>query len=324
MTKKRTLFLSKLLCIMLTLVLAGVVFAGCGPVEESSAVNKGDIIFGGDRPDYDDIFDYNSGYASQKPVNPDRTLTLSADAGVTFADGSKAVDIKAGGEMPAVVNNNQGVDIAGWYNVNKTSEFWKHVPVLRDKHEVVATKNGVPVLSFAMPKSDTTIAPFFVEEGKRPLIAASSHYENVSTGVSYLRAGTRLFDTDIGKQIGAEIHYSGPVSTGTTTGRFKFLTACARDNLPEEQGLITAGTHTFYFWFTNLGQETLKFQAYQISKDAVLITGANTDVITLEPGESAKASITVEVIQNNNAMTLIYLRQAQTDAKLGIVMSKNA
>lgn len=322
MTLKNKSFWSKLLCLTLTLVLAGIVFAGCISEEEPPVQHKGNIIFGGERPDYDELFDYNSGYVPPEPVNLDRTLKLLAGSKVTFADGSKAAQIKAGSNLPVVVSTYQGVDIAGWYNVDKTSDYWRNIAVLRDKHPTVATQNGVAVPAFVMPKSDLTIAPFFVEQGKRPLIAASSHYDNVSTGVTYLRAGTRLFETDIGMQIGTEINYDGPESTGNN-GRFRFLTSCASVNSVGEPGLILAGSHTFYFWFKNLGEETLKFQAYQVSSGTTLIDGANTDVITLTPGQSIKASITVELAQNHNVMTFIYLRQAQTNAKLGIVMSKN-
>lgn len=298
--------------------------AACKPDSGTIIGGDGNVIHGGERPDYDKMFDYNSGYVPQKPVDLNKTLTLSADAGVTFAGGSKTAQILAGSSMPAVINNNQGTDIAGWYNVDNISSFWKQVPVLRDKHPIVSTQNGTPVPDFIMPQENLTIAPFLVEAGRQPLITASSHFDNVSTGVTYLRAGTRLFQTDIGMQIGAEINYSGPASTAESNGRFRFLTSCAAVDQIGEPGLITAGTHTFYFWFTNLGEETLKFQAYQVSTGTTIISAAKTDEITLTPGQSAKASITLDLTQNRNAMTIIYLRQAQTGAKLGIVMSKNA
>lgn len=323
MTLKNMPFLKKLLFIALTLVFAGFVFAGCHIEEKPPVEHKGNIIFGGERPDYDEIFDFKSGYVAPETVNLDRTLTFAANSAVTFADGSKTVQIKAGSNMPAVVNSKQGFDIVGWYNADKITTFWKNVAVLRDKHPTVNTQNGVEVPAFAMPKSDVTIAPIYVEAGRRALIAASSHYDNVSTGVSYLRAGTRLFETDVGFQLGAEIHYSGPASTGID-GRFRILTSCGAVNSIGEPGLVLAGTHTFYFWFTNLGDEAIKFQAYQVSSGTILIAGANTDEISLAPGQSTKASITVDLAQNHNVMTFIYLRQAQTAAKLGIVMSKNA
>lgn len=240
------------------------------------------------------------------------TLTLDNDADVTFADGSKAIEITVGSDMPAFINNNPDTDIAGWYDINDTNIFWKQTPyVLRDS----VFGSSSPVSVFTMPGRNLSIAPFYVEEGMRSLIPASQTIDN--NNASAARAGTKFFETDIGTQIGAEINYSG-----TSGNRFRLVSSCGASS--SATGAIAAGKHSFFFWFTNLGGEEIKFQTYQVSTNRDLIDGANTDVITLAPGESCSASIdNVTLAANANALTLIYLRQTQANAKLGIVISKN-
>ncbi|NLC16464.1 MAG: hypothetical protein GX756_01090 [Clostridiales bacterium] len=245
------------------------------------------------------------------------TLSLAEDCGVTFEDGITSIQLVAGESLPNFINQT-GKTIAGWYNVDNTSQFWKKTPYdVYDKHPNINNQNGVKVSDFAMPKGDTTIAPFFIEDDVQLLIPASSQTSNASTGVSHSRK-TIIFETDLGMQLGAEVSYAGPQD-----GYFRLTTICGSSDT-DQMAIAAGGTYTFNFYFKNLGNETLKFTAYQVQGGTTMDeTSKNTGLITLEPGESIRTSMTITLAnKNKNALTVIKLEQAQTNAKLGVVMTK--
>lgn len=262
-----------------------------------------------------------------EPDNPavitTSTLSLSEDSGMTFAGGSTSVKLNENDALPKVnyTITDPNIELAGWYNVDNPAQIWSELSYeLRD----VAAK-GVAVEKFAMPSRNTTIAPFFANKTTRQLIAGSrSGIDYNGTGTTVTRTTTTI-TTAIGKQVGTEFTIKSPAYDGTGSpalGTFRFVTSCAES--ATASGALKAGTHTFNFTFVNLGEETIKFSAHQVVSYANVIEGVESGVIELKSGESWSGSMTVTLTgANNNALTIIRLLQAQTNAKLGVVMTKN-
>ena len=255
-------------------------------------------------------------------------LTIGGED-VSFEGGGSIAYVGDGMPLPSVVNNKTDADIAGWYNVDEPGSFWRHAEtMLRDKNPSGTT--GKEVTRFAMPGQNTTIAPFFVAKGQRPLIPASGNgIDNASKDMAVKRE-TKLFETEIGTQLGAELSFAGSKYDGpavgnagsATTGRFRVVSSAAEKNTLT--GALKAGDHTFDFWFKNTGEETVEFTAYQVISMSNLLAGKNTGAITLAPGETWTGSITVTLAgANNNAMTFITLGRDQAAAKLAMVLSKS-
>lgn len=244
---------------------------------------------------------------------------------VSFEGDTKLAYVGSTMPLPTVTNKKTDTDIAGWYDVEDPTYFWRHSDtMLRDKG---SGTTGQEVPKFAMPDKHTTIAPIFVEKGMRPLIPASGNGIDNATADMTVTRTTKLFETNLGMQFGAELSYSGNKYEGPTvgsaasaTGRFRVVSSASEKS--SQSGALLAGDHTFNFLFKNTGEETVKFTAYQVTSTTTLISGKNTGEITLAPGEVWTGSITVTLPgANNNAMTVITLGQNQTSAKLAMVLS---
>lgn len=257
------------------------------------------------------------------------TLTLAPGFGLTFEDGTTEKEVLENDPLPVIKGGkaSEGYVIGGWYNFLRPNQFWNATPYeLRDKG---TGTTGVSVSPFKMPIRRTTIAPFYTKADLRPLIAASGNGIDNAGADCIAKRSTVMFDTDIGKQLGAVIDFSTPAfdgtpATGSKKGMFRLSTNCAQESKPASPGVLPAGTHRFYFTFINMGEQDLKFIAHQVISMTNLIPGADTGEITLKPGESWTGSIEVTLTAiNNNALTIIKVLEDVTDAKLGILMWKS-
>lgn len=267
------------------------------------------------------LTDKISGYTNLRMPSSGATLKaiLAEDLKVTVQsyDGIEytcKTDYKSGQtiELPTVTSNTTGKDLVGWFDVETQTE-------------VTAT---------TVIEKDMTIAPYFVEAGKKLLFPCKgSDHGTIPDYYGYYDEGNEYHDyTDQdGKLIETDTIFSTATDfTGNTRSvvissqttfkandAFRFKTAPA---IPLEDSEFTIN-----YKFVNLSDSQISFDLYQINSKQ-LITG-NTAVkagtVTIKGNGSAEISVEI-TFKNSNLLTMVVFNDTAEGLSLKVEMTQTA
>ena len=245
-------------------------------------------IYENTRPDYGEIFDYDSEYVPSDPpdVNKDITLTLDSRSPVKFKNGSNTLVKK-----PTEYLTEDDFDLDGITGGRKLAG------IANVTEEGIGS--GVPLESYTVPFENATILPYFsAAEGFTSIdIASGSYNHNINTdglGWSGITAERTTITrnvvvpggSDNYPAIGATIDISGTVDAGDA---FRIDNDAADVNVNDEEN-ETFAVYEFNYNFYNFGESDLHLEYYQISNSSEYKNGSTDyenhyriDVI-LKPG----------------------------------------
>lgn len=222
-------------------------------------------------------------------------VTLKENSGVTFEGGALSAELSVGDTLPQIIDDTER-GVGGWYNVDDESETW--------------TADG-----FRMLDKNIAIAPYFAPVGDS--LTFGTTIDSKSNGGNGERTAANVF-------INGEMN--GAIFTFTSTTAGSTSTSGSRVRIRASSQVYLNTSYTFWYSFENKGEVPISFYAHQITNSTNIVTGANTGLIALNPGDAKRVSITVTFTSgdnpNSNALLLFYFQSIFADAKLGIAVSK--
>ena len=248
------------------------------------------------RPNYEDIFDYDSDYEPEPLPDQDAEFVLSfrEDSPVRFADGSLQKSIK--------VNSSVTIEDFDLSQVTEGKTLGGFAVVGADG----SIGQPIDIESFAMPRENTTIVPYFVMEGYTHLTysSGSSNHAFNSDGVpgGFTSSGASI---EHGLLVEGEGGYYYDGSVITKTNRVDEAVAFRTDT--NASGIISqGGIYEVYVTYSNLGDTAIHLNAYQINASSEYKNGNyayesryRVD-IDLEPGESMEVAAQYNFANSNN------------------------
>ncbi len=277
------------------------------------------------RPNFDDMFDYGSGYKPTTPVDPNTKFTVSiAGAGpVSFTDGSKVKEFSAGETL-----TKSNFDLS---KLGDARAFKGFVLVNEDG----STGSAVDLDSSIRVMQNLTVAPYFdVESGFTAMSLGSGKNTKYNTdqvpgdftahteeeGVVSIKSNQVVQGGENGYgELGTLIKDSKLIRAGSAI-RFdtKYDSALTADTVVE-----------FAYNFENKGKDPIHVSVYNISASAEYKKASGYYAyesryridVDLEPGESMSAKAQYLLGANGNALTyIVYDRDANT-TELGVSLS---
>ncbi len=281
-------------------------------------------IYENTRPDYGEIFDYDSEYVPSDPpdVNKDITLTLDSRSPVKFKNGSNTLVKK-----PTEYLTEDDFDLDGITGGRKLAG------IANVTEEGIGS--GVALESYTVPFENATILPYFsAAEGFTSIdIASGSYNHNINTdglGWSGITAERTTITrnvvvpggSDNYPAIGATIDISGTVDAGDA---FRIDNDAADVNVNDEEN-ETFAVYEFNYNFYNFGESDLHLEYYQISNSSEYKNGSTDyenhyriDVI-LKPGEGFSTMGQYKLKDNNNFLTYVVVDRTVEDFNLGLAI----
>lgn len=269
------------------------------------------------RPDYGSIFDYDSDYEPMLP--PDEnikvTITIDSSSPVKFKDGSKTLLAKPGDKLTIEdFDLNDVVDgrtLMGLASLNNDGTI----------------KNVLNLDSFAVPRTDITIIPFFSSlEGYTDLdIGSGWNYGFNPDGVpgSFVENGTIKYEHDALINAGDGYFEKGAIFRETSP-----IDIGSGLRLDTKSSLITeTAVYEFIFNFENKGTEDIHLDGYQISSSSEYKNSSKEYEnryrmdIDLAPGECKTYVAQYQLGKNGNALTYFVADRSMDSMVLGVSMS---
>ena len=230
--------------------------------------------------------------ATLKAVLPEGVTVSYQTANGVSADGVKTL-YQTGEtlELPALAERTtDGRAHLGWYDV----------------------ATGKTLTAETVVMGEMTVAPYFEAKANAltPLSGALSgdaYGPDRMTG--FVNGDFSKETAVIGGELGIILH-TDVVSKAANAFRFKTSMA-----------VVNNITYTFNYVFTNLGEETLGFNVYQVVT-GMETSGMPTEEVVLGVGESKNVSLTIKFeTTNTNALTYFVLNTANNGFDLGVSMS---
>lgn len=294
------------------------------PAEGQYTVPAGEVLRGWRLVSGDSVYDLSNeitGYQNPRvPSSPAKLIAVYAEDATVTVDTPEGLTVSAKtayktGEkfvLPEVTANTTGKTIAGWYDV----------------------ENNVEVTANTVIEKNITVAPYLVIEGGAvlsPCIGADNgtlpdyygYYDDVNEYHPYTDAdGDKL---DLSTIFGKTNYYSdytkGIVLNSQTAFKvndaFRYKTAAS----PKLDG---KKTYTITIKFTNLAENAVSFDVYQINSKQVITgnTAVKAGTVSLTKGQSVELSVDIS-FSNSNLLTMIVMKQATNGLSLGISMTQS-
>lgn len=214
-------------------------------------------------------------------------------------------------ELPTVTSNTTGKDLVGWFDVETQTE-------------VTAT---------TVIEKNMTIAPYFVETGKKSLLPCKGsdhgtipdyygYYDEENTYYDYMDGDGNKIDTDTIFSTATDFtNNSRSVIISSQTAfkakdAFRFKTAPAIT--------LDGSKFTISYKFVNLSDSAVSFDVYQINSKQIITgnTAVKAGSVTLEAGKSAEISVDI-TFKNGNLLTMIVMQQATEGLSLKVEMTQS-
>ena len=259
------------------------------------------------------------------------TLTLSDEDDITFADGSKSIELAEGESLPEIINNT-GKIIEGYHNDTK---------IYKD--------------DFTMPAEDITIYPHYILDGYRRLWFGDGKEDGIpdnltggitSDGFVKLRDPLTQSDPSIYGDIkdeaktiveggvngfaqqGVLMQYNGTMKQDSHF-RNSIVVNDKSDTSGSQFQLEKNKSYTYNFNFENKGDSKIAFQVTLVNSgiDKTSTGMNNTFQVVLNPNESMCITTEVSYLTfysgstNDNANILFEALEDMSSVKLGIAMS---
>lgn len=275
-------------------------------------------IYENTRPNYGEMFDYDSEYVPADPpdVNKDITLTLDSRSPVKFKGGSNTLVKK-----PTETLSESDFDMSSITGGRKLAG------IATVTEGVIGT--GVGIDTYAVPFENTTILPYFsAAEGFTTIdIASGKNGYGLNDDGTTIKASRGhvtpntviLGGTNGYPAIGATVKLDGTVYAGDT---FRLDSKAAGVNVEGDNN--TYYVYEFNYNFQNLGTSRLYLEYYQISTSADYKNSSTAyedhyriDVI-LEPGETLSTMGQYKLRDNNNFLSYIVVDRDTEDFNMGL------
>ncbi len=322
---KRT---ARKILLIVTGMLSAAVFvfsAGCGktdvpeekpPVEIDTEMTL-ENAYENNRPDYDGMFDYGSGYTPSDPAEAEQvTVTMEEGSLVTFAGGATTLQVKKGDVVPS-----DAFDTSAVADVRELAGF-------------AATDADGKVTMTSIDDcriwSDSTLTPYFsAEAGFAALTDLGSgkngyfNYDGMPGSFAETKTMRRVTNELVRggeggyAEIGCLLDYTGSIARGSA---FRLDT---RHTVPE-------GVWEVAYNFENKGNSPIHLDVYQVSKGAEHnFAGGSTTFeanryrvdVDLDPGESMRGVGQYYLATNTNILPLVVADRAMENMKLGMSVS---
>ena len=312
-------------CVMLAMALL-FAFTGCfeRPVDpeipeyDDSAETTLEDAVGGGRPDYDDIFDYDSGYVPADPgesIEEYFTVTLDENSPVKFADGALSKEVKKGDALTL-----ESFDTGG---VAETREL------LGFKGTDADGNSSLLELADCRIWEDLTLTPYFSPEAGFTALDIGSgkigrfNFDSMPGSIAANRTITYQGGEIVAGGASGYAELGGLItepSNVTIGSAFRLDSTCS----------VTEGVYEVAYNFENKGDAALRLDVYQVSAGsehnnsfAYESTRYRIDV-DLEPGESMRATGQYYLTKNGNILPLVVADRGMSSMKFGMTLSVKA
>lgn len=281
-----------------------------GPVDTTI-----DDAYRQDRPDYDDIFDYDSGYdpsSPEEPVEVFYTVTLDEASPFKFADGTTSKQVRKGDALTL-----ESFDLSD-------------IPSTRELIGLAGTDNDgertIMDIADCRIWEDLTLLPYFSPEtgfksldigsGKIGRFNLDSMPGSIAVNKTIKYDSNEIVAGGAGgfAELGGLITETSYVTIGSA---FRLDSTCT----------VTEGVWEVAYNFENKGDVPLHLDVYQVSKGAehnnstaYESTRYRVDV-DLEPGESMRATGQYYLTSNGNILPLVVADRSMDSMKFGMTLS---
>ncbi|HIW04122.1 MAG TPA: hypothetical protein H9692_05300 [Firmicutes bacterium] len=322
---KRT---ARKILLIVTGMLSAAVFvfsAGCGktdapeekpPVEIDTEMTL-ENAYVSNRPDYDGMFDYGSGYTPSDPAEAEQ-VTVSMEEGslVTFAGGATTLQVKKGDVVPSDTFDTSAVaDVRELAGFAATDADGKVTMTSIDDCRIWSDSTLTPYFSAeagfaALPDLGSGKIGYFNYDGMPGSFAETQTMRRVTNEL--VRGGAGGY-----AEIGCLLDYAGSIVRGSA---FRLDT---KHTVPE-------GVWEVAYNFENKGNSPIHLDVYQVSKGAEHnFAGGSTTFeanryrvdVDLDPGESMRGEGQYYLTTNTNILPLVVADRAMENMKLGMSMS---
>lgn len=279
-----------------------------------------DAYENGGRPDYDGMFDYDSGYEATLPVDPNTKFTVTIGEGpVTFADGSKSKEV--------VVTTILKAEDFDFSRIPENRTF-RGLALIGQDGAAAGTldlENGFMVMQ------DIHVLPYYnAEEGYTSLQLGSGANSKYNTDLvpgdftAHAKAGGYITLQENQLVKGGDEGYA---ELGLVVNDSGLLTAGSAIRFDTKYGeTIAAGIYRFSYNFENKGTSALHISGYNISASSEYKAAGGYYAyesryrmdIDLEPGESVRFTPQYNLGSNGNALTYLVLDKDVEGLSLGI------
>lgn len=240
---------------------------------------------------------------------------LDLPAGISIADGVFADEYEAGTKMTVVEvlsdhvvrTGDETRELQDWY-------YYSHlgVPVKADKYAAIPASGFVLTATFK--PLGTPLTPSQNANRDTP-DKFGSYSEDHKTFTPRSDDNFSVGSAIVSGESGITLSFVG---TMNVRDGFRMNTAAANK--------VDASKH-YHVWYrlVNSGDAELVFDLYQINSQTDILSSATTvkypDTIRLASGEKLDPAVDIFGYGNNNLLTMIVMRAAVTDMKLGVAMS---
>ena len=322
---KRT---ARKILLIVTGMLSAAVFvfsAGCGktdvpeekpPVEIDTEMTL-ENAYVSNRPDYDGMFDYGSGYTPSDPAEAEQ-VTVSMEEGslVTFAGGATTLQVKKGDVVPSDTFDTSAVaDVRELAGFAATDADGKVTMTSIDDCRIWSDSTLTPYFSAeagfaALPDLGSGKNGYFNYDGMPGSFAETQTMRRVTSEL--VRGGAGGY-----AEIGCLLDYTGSIARGSA---FRLDT----------KHTVAEGVWEVAYNFENKGNSPIHLDVYQVSKGAEHnFAGGSTTFeanryrvdVDLDPGESMRGEGQYYLTTNTNILPLVVADRAMENMKLGMSMS---
>ena len=322
---KRT---ARKILLIVTGMLSAAVFvfsAGCGktdvpeekpPVEIDTEMTL-ENAYVSNRPDYDGMFDYRSGYTPSDPAEAEQ-VTVSMEEGslVTFAGGATTLQVKKGDVVPSDTFDTSAVaDVRELAGFAATDADGKVMMTSIDYCRIWSDSTLPPYFSAeagfaALPDLGSGKIGYFNYDGMPGSFAETKTMRRVTNEL--VRGGAGGY-----AEIGCLLDYTGSIVRGSA---FRLDT----------KHTVAEGVWEVAYNFENKGNSPIHLDVYQVSKGAEHnFAGGSTTFeanryrvdVDLDPGESMRGEGQYYLTTNTNILPLVVADRAMENMKLGMSMS---
>ena len=299
--------------------------AGCGktdvpeekpPVEIDTEMTL-ENAYENNRPDYDGMFDYGSGYTPSDPAEAEQ-VTVSMEEGslVTFAGGATTLQVKKGDVVPSDTFDTSAVaDVRELAGFAATDADGKVTMTSIDDCRIWSDSTLTPYFSAeagfaALTDLGSGKIGYFNYDGMPGSFAETQTMRRVTSEL--VRGGAGGY-----AEIGCLLDYTGSIVRGSA---FRLDT---KHTVPE-------GVWEVAYNFENKGNSPIHLDVYQVSKGAEHnFAGSSTTFeanryrvdVDLDPGESMRGEGQYYLTTNTNILPLVVADRAMENMKLGMSMS---
>ena len=317
---KRKIMIPVICCLLAIVCLS----AACDPNTAGSSGSNdlsaatGNVLFGGDRPNYDDIFDYDADYIWSGSMDPDKVVKLTMDPSspVKFAGGETTLSVKNG--LPLTADD---FDLSG---LPENME----VAAIAEAEANGSFERAQKLQSYRVPYEDTTIMACVGGKGYSVLDLGSGIQGGINHDVDQVPGSITQNKTIRLEQNKLIKNERGDFELGAVISEPNAITADSAFRIDSSFDVEANVVYEFRYVFENRGTEEIHLQGYQIGGGVEYRGGASAYKdryridIELQAGESLTAIGQYKLSGNKNFLSYFVASESMRNGmKLGLSAS---